>query len=147
MEKVRNMPPLHDIPHRLDLLLPMIMIPPRKVHRTQRFDPQPRQGTVLVQQRPQGLLMRRHAENHVPQIEKTAEEEFGLVVVSHVVEAGVGGVGSVAQASGSVVLEEHVEIVEGIGFVVEELDGVLSGCIFWVVGGRRCGRLRVQNVK
>mmetsp|Transcript_13123 Transcript_13123/g.25707 ORF Transcript_13123/g.25707 Transcript_13123/m.25707 type:complete len:384 (+) Transcript_13123:632-1783(+) len=125
MENVRNVPPLHDIPHRLDLLLPMVMIPPRKVQSAQGLDPQPRQGTVFVQQGPQCLLMRRHAENHIPQIEQTSKEEFGLVVVSDVVEAGVGGVGCVAQASGSVVLEEDVEVVEGVGFVVEEFEGVL----------------------
>jgi len=126
MENVRNVPPLHDIPHRLDLLLPMVMIPPRKVQSAQGLDPQPRQGTVFVQQGPQCLLMRRHAENHIPQIEQTSKEEFGLVVVSDVVEAGVGGVGCVAQASGSVVLEEDVEVVEGVGFVVEEFEGVLG---------------------
>lgn len=70
--------------------------------------------------------MRGHAENHIPQIEQTPKEEFGLVVVSYVVEAGVGGVGCVAQASGSVVLEEDVEVVEGVGFVVEEFEGVLD---------------------
>mmetsp|Transcript_10463 Transcript_10463/g.22155 ORF Transcript_10463/g.22155 Transcript_10463/m.22155 type:complete len:211 (+) Transcript_10463:200-832(+) len=105
VHQIRHVLPLRYILQETNLLLPVIMVSPRKVHAAQRFHSQSRQRAVFVQQCPQCLLVARHGEDHVSQEEERSEEEFRFVVVAYVVESGVGAVGRVPQGAGAVVLE------------------------------------------
>mmetsp|Transcript_26900 Transcript_26900/g.61932 ORF Transcript_26900/g.61932 Transcript_26900/m.61932 type:complete len:565 (+) Transcript_26900:92-1786(+) len=109
-----------DLPHQI--LLAMVRVSPRKFVGIQDLDPQPEQRALLRQQGDERLLVAFGGQDDVPEVEERDEEVAGAFVVAHVIEAGVGGVGGVAQGSGAVVLEEHV-VVEG-GGSGEEREGV-----------------------
>mmetsp|Transcript_8671 Transcript_8671/g.20706 ORF Transcript_8671/g.20706 Transcript_8671/m.20706 type:complete len:355 (+) Transcript_8671:1891-2955(+) len=80
---------------------------------------------VFAEDGNQSNLVGIRADDPIAGRQEGGEKVPGPVVVSDVVEARVGRIGGVKQGMVPVVLEVHIEIVVGIRFVVEPLQGVL----------------------
>mmetsp|Transcript_35129 Transcript_35129/g.42996 ORF Transcript_35129/g.42996 Transcript_35129/m.42996 type:complete len:346 (-) Transcript_35129:114-1151(-) len=126
MKKPRHNTPLRNLLHEVNLLTTMIMPPPRKIVIIQRnsLHLQPKQRTVLIQQRGQSLLMTLLLQNHLPLIQKRREKVPRPGVVLHVIKPRIGTVWRIPRRVGAVVLKHHVEARIRRRGIVKHLNGI-----------------------